>query len=58
MTNDEWAEQTCPELREAIRSILAIHVENRVDVPTILRLVLLSVREHYGESYVTGYTAS
>lgn len=32
-------------LREDIRSTLSIHVDNRADVPAILKLIMLSIRE-------------
>lgn len=41
-----WAERHYPGLAEDLRSTLAIHIDNRVDVPLILRLVLTSIRQH------------
>lgn len=32
-------------LQEQLRSILSIHVDNRADVPRILKLIMLTIRE-------------
>lgn len=33
------------DLQESIRSILSIHVDNKAEVPRILRMVMLAIRE-------------
>ena len=39
------SEHDLEKLREDIRSTLAIHVDNRADVPRILKLVMTSIKE-------------
>lgn len=47
MTDDQATFlSTHPRLVEDLRSILSIHVNNRADVPAILRMLLLAIRTH------------
>lgn len=39
------SEQDIEKLREDIRSTLAIHVDNRADVPRILKMVMTAIKE-------------
>lgn len=53
MTALDWAEVACPTLKEQLRSIFAVHVDDAETRKRLLRMVLLAIRQEYHQAETT-----